>query len=560
MSADMMTNWVGHTGLDISILIVIVLLCRRPFVKMFGARAAYALWALPLFRLVLPEIPITLPRPAWMQSTLDAPIDIMTYTNLEAVVANPVSAPFNWQYPVIVLWLVVAIIWFGAQLLRQHKYIKTVKSGALPVSRDVQEKLDKACKLFALNTTPDICISTSNLGPMVAGIFRPIIVLPQNFETDFNGRQQFFALAHELAHVKRGDLWAAFGALLFRALNWPNPLVHLCAVKFRTDQEAACDAYVLNVIGNGARTKQNYAETLIHSAKVAAKVAAKIPSTSSKNSTRTSTNQSVLANPLCLTIYHPLKERLMTLKTSKNNSTILSRMGVGAFVIAALAATAPITIASASGGPKSEAPKVKTETKKVMKWVGNKDGVETNKHIEVTVKDGVTTAYNIDKDGNKTEIDASELEILEGMGGTEDMNVFVTDGKPGEKHIKIMKGLHTQGKEGDHKVFIKRLKSMDGKHTVITEDLKGLAGENSQIIVKRMSKGDDGTVIDIDSDVMIMGAEGNHAAAMVGAAQSLLEQAETMTGGKELSAKARKKLDKARKALKEAQTAIEAEQ
>ena len=85
-------------------------------------------------------------------------------------------------------------------------------------------------------------------------------------------------------------------------------------------------------------------------------------------------------------------------------------------------------------------------------------------------------------------------------------------------------------------------------------------GGHSKIIIKRMSKGDDGTMVDINNNVMVFGGEGNHAAAMVGAAQGLLEQAEKMTGDKELSSKTRKKLDKARKALKEAQEALEAEE
>lgn len=585
-------NWAGHTGLDISILIVLILMCRRPFVKLFGARAAYALWALPLLRLVLPEIPITLPRPSWMQPIVNAPTEIITYTNLETfvagpVVASPASAQVNWQLPVIAIWLGVAVVWFTVQLLRQHNYIKNIQADASSVSQQVQHKLSQACETLALNSAPDICVSASNagpmVGPMVAGVFRPIIILPKNFESDFNDRQQFFALTHELAHIKRRDLWAAFGALLFRALNWPNPLVHLCAVKFRTDQEAACDAYVLNIIGGGSQTRQSYAATLIHSATLAAKVAA----ISTKNSTRTPrtpSNQSVLVNPLCLTIYHPLKERLMTLKTSKINSTILSRIGVGAFLVAALAATAPITIASASDGPVAETPKVKTETKKVMKWVVNNDGAETTKHIEINVEDGVTTAYSIDKDGNQTEIDMSEvegmhgleglvglaglsgldgLEGLEGLAALEGlagMKVFVTDGMMGKKHIKIMKGEHMKGMKGDHMIIMKDFIKMDGERMLHMKD-----GEHSNIIIKRISIDGDGADFDmadfdIDNNVMFMGAQGNHAAAMVGAAQSLLEQAETMTGGKELSSKTLKKLKKARKALKEAQEALEAEE
>lgn len=502
-------NWAGHTGLDISILIVLVLVCRRPFANLFGARAAYALWVLPLLRLVLPEIPITLPRPSWLQATINAPTEIITAPIMETINSSPVAPQINWQLPIFALWLSVAVIWFVRQLWRQHQYMETVQKNSKPASRHVHNKTDEARKILHMKMAPNLRLSSTNVGPLVSGILKPIIILPRDFENDFTDRQQFFALTHELAHIKRGDLWAAFGALVFRALNWPNPLVHLCAAKFRIDQEAACDAYVLNTIGGGAQTKQNYAATLIHSAKL------------TRNSTRTPIDQA--PQPLCLTIYHPLKERLMTLKTSKTGSTILSRIGVGAFLAAALAATAPISFA---GDP--EAPQ--TKTKRVMKWVENNDGIKTSKHIEITVEDGVTTAYSIDEHGNKTLIDASEIEMMEGMS-----DKHMTHMKH-MKHMKIMKG-----EGGDHMLHLKD-------------------GANSQIIIKRMVKNADGSIIDLDNDFIMMGGDGNHAAAMVSAAQRLLDRAEMTTDGKELSSKTRKKLNKARKALKEAQEALEAEE
>lgn len=209
----------------------------------------------------------------------------------------------------------------------------------------------------------------------------------------------------------------------------------------------------------------------------------------------------------------------MTMKTSKTGSTILSRASVGAFLVAALAATAPISFAGD--------PEAKTVEKKVMKWVENENGVETTKHIEVTVEDGVTTAYSIDEHGNKTVIDATEIDMPGGGG----MNMFITDGQSGEKHMKIM---------------------MDGQN-IHMED-----GAHSKIIVKRMTKNADGQIVDVDNNVMVFagGDTGNHAAAMVGAAEKLLSQADS----KDLSSRVRRKLEKAQKAVREAKEALAAEE
>ena len=44
--------------------------------------------------------------------------------------------------------------------------------------------------------------------PVVTGLFRPAVVLPAWFAQDYSRTEARAAIAHELTHVKRGDLWA----------------------------------------------------------------------------------------------------------------------------------------------------------------------------------------------------------------------------------------------------------------------------------------------------------------------------------------------------------------
>lgn len=524
MSADFVMNWILHTGLDITILIALILVCRRPFGRMFGAGAAYSLWLLPLIRLFLPEIPITLPRLDWMSAPGKAVFETFEFTGLIPVVAEPVAAPINWQLPVLTLWLGIAFIWLVHQILRQRRYLRAALNDSAPVSERVRNKLNETTDVLKLKRRPQVRLASTNVGPLVLGAINPIIILPNNFETEFTDRQQFFVLTHEMAHIKRHDLSAAFSTMIFRALNWPNPLVHLGAAKFRTDQEAACDAFVLKTVGGGQRTKQSYAETLIHSARLSRDTPKSIGSVST--------------NPLCRTIHHPLKERLMTMKTSKTQSTILSRVGVAAFLVAGLAITAPITIASAQDNPV-----VETKMKKVIKMVESEDGVETIKTYEIVEENGETVVYSVDEQGNKTVVEVSEIDHMPMVGGDFDIDIM-DDAEPGPKRIKIIgwDKIHQMGK------MLKMHKMVDGEH--------------SNIMIKRMHKGEDGHEIDIDSNVFVINGEagdGSHASVMVSAAKELLDQVEAMHGDKELSSKAKRKLEKARKALDEVQAALEEE-
>ena len=518
MTSETLINWILNTGIDVSLLIVLVLICRRPFIRLFGARSAYSLWALPLIRFVLPDMSLSINRPDWLGTIPVISDKIALPMNMETLGTAPVntamSSPFNWQIALISIWLCIAVLWLVVNLWKQHKYVRSLYLNSKPVSPAVQDKVSQAAKTLNLTSVFRVRMGQENTGPLVTGIFKPLVILPPNFETAYSERQQVFALTHELAHIKRRDLWAAFMSLVFRSLNWPNPLVHFVAGKFRADQEAACDAYVLDIIGGGTTTKQNYAATLIHSAKL----------------TRTTQGETGAAHPLCLTIYHPLKERLMTLKSSRTKPGILAKLGIATFLVAALTATAPLTIASATDSS-DNAEQSPTKMKKVLKWVENINGVETEKSYEIITENGVTTAYSLDEHGNKTVVNISEIE---NMGGTNDMSVFVMGDHAGQKHVKIMSGSQMpHGLKGD--------------------------GTHGQVFIKRITKGQNGEVLTEDDNVFVMG-HGGQASALVSAAQELLGQASNMDSNIQHSNKVKRKLEKARKALQEAQEALEADE
>ena len=105
-------------------LIALALLLRRPVAKHLGAGAAYALWFLPLARLLFP--PVTLPawmRPASSESeALMEPVrsglvsapgaDVgFSYTEFVApAMPMPASSPIDFVVPLVIVWLLGAAI------------------------------------------------------------------------------------------------------------------------------------------------------------------------------------------------------------------------------------------------------------------------------------------------------------------------------------------------------------------------------------------------------------------------------------------------------------------
>ena len=97
-------------------------------------------------------------------------------------------------------------------------------------------------------------------GPAVMGAFWPRLVTPHDFAQRFTPRQRALILAHERAHIARGDVQAAVLITACRTLFWFNPLAYVAAKLARLDQELACDAEVL---ARDPAARRDYAEALL---------------------------------------------------------------------------------------------------------------------------------------------------------------------------------------------------------------------------------------------------------------------------------------------------------
>ncbi len=93
--------------------------------------------------------------------------------------------------------------------------------------------------------------------PFVLGIVRPKIYLP--YQIDDEARE--YVVAHEKAHLKRGDHITKLVGFLILAVYWFNPLIWIAYILLCKDIELACDEKVLR--GIGETNKKNYSKVLL---------------------------------------------------------------------------------------------------------------------------------------------------------------------------------------------------------------------------------------------------------------------------------------------------------
>jgi len=394
-------NWAAQTGVWVSALLLFVLVIRRPFARAFGARAAYALWALPALRLVMPQITL----PAWLNPSPSQISNFQTssesyvpleYTEVQTSGLTGLDTAIN---ATLIIWALGIFVYLYLQWRAHRQFHNDLLVNSETGSARLKSEAICLAKTLGLKRKFDVRQSKTSQGPLVTGLLCPIIVVPKTFAQALTPTQQRLALTHELAHIARRDLWSALAALIFRAINWPNPLVHLAAKRFRIDQEAACDATVLMLTKS---EPQAYAHTLLACAK------------SHTKSLSLTSSRPVPA--LGLTLTHPLKDRIMFLN---RNATPLSRLGLmasAALIIGGAVISIPVTYAEAhphdelAGAPAASESSVRS-TQSIMMADVEENGVMRTYKFDIQTKNEVLTAYKIDtKTGKRTKIHASDIE------------------------------------------------------------------------------------------------------------------------------------------------------
>ena len=86
--------------------------------------------------------------------------------------------------------------------------------------------------------------------PMAFGLFRWTIVLPVRAECELTQDELRSLLAHELAHLVRGDAWWLLASRFVCALGGFQPLNHLARREWQRAAEFLCDAWAVSRTGN----------------------------------------------------------------------------------------------------------------------------------------------------------------------------------------------------------------------------------------------------------------------------------------------------------------------
>src|SRR5688572_2199540 len=255
--ADSMLLWSGQ-----ALLLLAVLAVAAAFLQRNSAADRHRLWlvgllaiaVLPAANLFIAALPVGMPVVESVRYVIPTYEPAIALQEAEPALprvlesALPEVAPGLWRTN---LFVVLFVAWGAGVLVSMVRPVRSyVESRRLRAGASIV-----AVPPFRLlaGHSPQV------VAPMLAGIFRPMILLPADIATWARADEQQAMLLHEAAHFERRDHLVNLFQSLLGAILFFHPAVRYALRQLVLERELACDERVLAA---GVRSEV-YAETLL---------------------------------------------------------------------------------------------------------------------------------------------------------------------------------------------------------------------------------------------------------------------------------------------------------
>jgi beta-lactamase regulating signal transducer with metallopeptidase domain len=249
-------------------------LCRKPAL-------AHVLWLLVLVKLVTPPlVPFALPWPAEQVSVAagegapasaapteapvpvegsaipaEAPADVEELPPAPDVpVAVSVPPPaWPWWCWVLAVWLAGSLLWVGWVGVHVTRF-RRLLCHACRAPGDLQAETAVLARRLGLRRCPEVWLVPGAVSPMIWALGgAPRLLFPSGLLERLDDRGKKALLAHELAHVRRGDHRVRLLELLVTGLYWWHPVLWWARRELHEAEEQCCDAWAVWALGGDGR-------------------------------------------------------------------------------------------------------------------------------------------------------------------------------------------------------------------------------------------------------------------------------------------------------------------
>jgi len=158
-------------------------------------------------------------------------------------------------------WLLGAMALGGYVAVRNFNLWRTIKHERPVTDSEILDLLEDCKMQMNVQTIVGVIVTDRVKSPALFGFVRPRLLLPQGLIEALDFEELHYVFLHELAHLKRRDIYLGWLVSLLQVMHWFNPLIWFAMRRMRTDQELACDGLALSTMNTDEPSK--YGRTIL---------------------------------------------------------------------------------------------------------------------------------------------------------------------------------------------------------------------------------------------------------------------------------------------------------
>lgn len=266
--------------------------------RSIAPRWRFAVWALVLARFVVPWTPgapwslfglwDAMPQAAAVAvATSESPDGVQAEVvglgestvrtanplqSVDTTVARPAAVPrdaaedaairVNWPRAAAILWLVVAAGFLVREVLLAIRLRRRLRGWRRADDPQLYTFYARCKSESGLARDVPLLIAADDAGPASVGAWRTCVVVPASLLDALAPTELRLVLLHELMHCRRRDVLVDRLAALVTGMHWFNPFAWFALARLRAEREMACDAAVLDLVGE--RQRGGYGQTVLN--------------------------------------------------------------------------------------------------------------------------------------------------------------------------------------------------------------------------------------------------------------------------------------------------------
>jgi beta-lactamase regulating signal transducer with metallopeptidase domain len=159
--------------------------------------------------------------------------------------------PARVEFYVLSLWLAGVAV-FGARLAIGCGFAWWIRHDSLPLPAGFEPCVRRVGFRLRLDVAGRVLLCRRIGHSVAVGFIRPVVLIPAAWLSQLPPEVIEAAIAHELAHIRRWDLWINLFQRLVESLLFYHPAIWWLSRRIRLEREMCCDEIAFEFVGRAA--------------------------------------------------------------------------------------------------------------------------------------------------------------------------------------------------------------------------------------------------------------------------------------------------------------------